>query len=153
MYVAANRSYLYGITPEGQSLANDTLNQRTQKWQTWTASSVFVDNLKMSFFLAIPLVGLVVFLFVIDSTGQVIGMLAAATGMAPWLYIIGLILTPAGFFEIGAYALLGAEATYVLYLWLSDKDPVDRIKTQSWKSLLLYVTMLFATAWLEVSSV
>jgi hypothetical protein len=137
MYVSANRSYLFGITPAGQSLANDTLNERSQTWQTWTASSVFANNLKVSIMLVIPLVGLVWFFFVMDSTGQVIGLLAAATGMAPWVYVIGLIMNPVSFLEIGAYALLGAEATYVLYLWLTGEGPASRITTQSWKSFLL----------------
>jgi uncharacterized membrane protein SpoIIM required for sporulation len=153
MYVAANGSYLYGITSAGQSAAKNTLNQRSQVWQTWTVSSVFVNNFEQSIMLVIPVLGLILFLFVMNNTGQFIGLLAAATGTAPWFYILELIFASngVGILEIGAYALLAAEATYVLYLWITHQDPLSRIKTHSWKSFLLYVVLLFVAAWLEVN--
>jgi hypothetical protein len=151
IYAAANGSYLYGITPAGQSLANDTLNERNQTWQTWTTSWVFANNLKETVRLVIPGVGLVWFLFPLYSTGQFIGLLAAATGTAPWLFVLGLAMSTVGILEIGAYALLAAESTYVLYLYLIKQHPVDRIKTYSWLSFLLYVGLLLVAAWLEVN--
>jgi uncharacterized membrane protein SpoIIM required for sporulation len=148
IYISAAQIYQVGITPEGSQQANATYQEIQETRITATAGSIFVNNFLVSIVLVIPIAGLVGFLFVLFNTGQVIGLLAAATGYTPEAYVIATAI-PIGLMEVCAYAILGAESMYVAALALNKNEARDRIVKQSWKSFILFIVILLVAAIVE----
>lgn len=149
MYLSAVQFYSIGITPEGAEQANDTATQIDKVRQTTTWLSIFANNFSVSIALIVPVAGLVSFLFVLFNTGQVLGLLAATTGISPLVYVLATAI-PIGFMEVVAYSLLGTEGTYLFTLFINRSGGVrERLKKHSWKSILLYIGILVVTAIIE----
>lgn len=85
------------------------------------------------------------------NTGQTIGKLAFSTGYSPLAYLEG-ISVPVGLIEMSAYTILAAESLYLTYLWFKGKDVTERLRHDTWKSIILYVIVLLVAAYLEAAS-
>jgi hypothetical protein len=57
-----------------------------------------------------------------------------------------------GLIEMSAYTILAAESLYITYLWFKGKDVTERLRHDTWKSIILYVIVLLAAAYLEAAS-
>jgi len=140
LYVSANQAYIYGSA----EAANQTREWLETERQTITIQSIFVNNFIISIPMIIPAVGLVPFYIAWQNTGQVIGLLSLAYNVHPSIYIGNLIML--GFTEILAYTFLSAENIYVTMLALLKAGAKERITQQSWKTLIIYLILLFLSA-------
>ncbi len=147
LYVSANQAY-WTASPE---IANQTRKQIEAERQTVTAQSIFINNLLVSIALAIPAIGLFPFLIVWHNTGQIIGLLSLAYGIPPSNYILN--LTVLAFPELAAYTILASENIYVTSLAIVKGGAKERLLTQSWKSLLIYLTLLIIGAVTEMAMI
>jgi lysylphosphatidylglycerol synthetase-like protein (DUF2156 family) len=149
MYISAEQFYAIGITPgAGQQQANNTASQIDQIRQTTTWGSIFANNFEVSIMLLVPAAGLVSFLVVLFNTGQVLGLLAASSSISPIAYVLATAI-PIGFMEVFAYSLLGAEGTYLFALGINRNGFRDRLKSHSWKSVIVYIVILVLAAIIE----
>lgn len=151
MYFGA--SWAYGAAnnnPAASAAVNQTYQSIQQTRTTSTWFSIFTNNFLVSVSLAVPIAGLVLFLVTMWNTGQVIGFLSVAVGINPAQYIQA-ISFPVAILEIGAYAILGAEITYVSALWITKNHAQDRLYHQTWKSVTLYFILLLAAAAIEAA--
>lgn len=149
MFLSAHASYMFAATPEGVEAANTTRQQVETMRLTVTVQNIFLNNLQVSLILFFPLIGVFSFLTVLINTGTIIGLLASTYGIHPFLYITN-ISVPVGLIEISAFTFLAAENIYLVYLTVARSGAVDRLKRQSWKSLLFYIALLSAGAIIEV---
>jgi len=140
LVITANNTYRTATIEE----VNPTLQQIQTERQTITWQKIFINNMLISLPLIIPAVGLVPFLSAWINTGAVIGLLAKATGIPPNLYIQNLVIL--AFPEILAYTVLTAENIYFTILILTRAGAEKRLTTQSWKTLIAYVALLFIGA-------
>lgn len=94
-------------------------------------------------------------LFVTYNTGFFLGTFAQMFGGDPVvrlllalfaLFVLGL---PVVLFEVGAYVLLFGESLYISYLALTRSGVRQRLRKHSWKTLLIYILMLFMGALIE----
>jgi uncharacterized membrane protein SpoIIM required for sporulation len=143
MYLWANQAYLTA-TPKA---ANETRNQVQTERQSSTAMSIFINNLRVSLFLIIPAIGIVPFMIIWYNSAYVVGLLCQASGITPITAVLNLITL--GFLEILAYTVLLSENLYIVILALFKKGAKERITTQSWKTFILYVMLLFFAAVVE----
>jgi len=147
--LSAYQYYALGITsPQGEALANQTEQNIEQQRLRLTFFSIFVNNISASFYLVTPFISLVFFLIVLFNTGQVIGLLAAATGIPPFTYILRISI-PVAFLEILAYTILASESAYLGALAITRSGAKERLKHQSWKSWTLYLVLLLIAAIVE----
>jgi len=144
LYLWANQTYLTA-TPEQ---VNETLQEIEAQRKEITVASVFLNNLFVSWFLVVPIIGLMLFAFVWYNTACVIGVLAQAYDISPATYVFS--LTILAFLEIFAYSLLLGESLYITFLGLLKSGAKERVKTQSWKTFLLYILLLFFGALTEM---
>jgi len=124
------------------------------------AFAIFINNLVLSLLTFLPFAGWVWMLFVTYNTGFSIGAFAQTLGGDP---VIRLLLTlfvvfvfpglPVVLFEVGAYVLLFGESLYVSYLALTRSGAKQRLRRHSWKTLLIYVLMLFIGALIEAAMI
>jgi uncharacterized membrane protein SpoIIM required for sporulation len=143
MYLWANQAYLTA-TPEA---ANETLHQFQTEAQSLTAIRIFINNLIASLSMIIPAIGLVPFMIIWHNSAYAVGLLCQARHITPITGVLNLITL--GFLEILAYTVLMSENLYIVILGLSKKGAKERIRTQSWKTFILYVTLLFFAAVVE----
>ncbi len=140
IFVSANQAYLTA-SPE---VANQTRRQVEAERQTLTFQAIFLNNLLVSIALVVPAIGVFPFLIVWHSTGQTIGLLSKAYGAPPSSYILN--LTVLGFPEICAYSFLLSENIYFTLLVIFRGGGKERLFKCSWKSLLIYLTLLIIGA-------
>jgi uncharacterized membrane protein SpoIIM required for sporulation len=145
--ITANNTYQTATIEE----ANQTLQQIQTERETITPQKVFINNLLISLPMIIPAVGLIPFLIAWANTGTIIGLLAKATGIPPTTYIQN--LTILAFPEILAYAVLLSENIYLSTLILTKAGAKARLTTQSWKTILFYIILLFIGAVSEVAMI
>lgn len=134
----------------------EEMGQLTSQTFFRRALAIFVHNLGLSLLTFVPFVGWGWMLFVTYNTGFFLGTFAQTLGGDP---ITRLILTllivfilpglPIALFEFGAYILLFGESLYVSYLALTKSGATQRLRKHSWKTLLIYVAMLFTGALIE----
>jgi hypothetical protein len=156
MALGAEVAYISAsTTPEGMVIANQTVTEVHSIRQTATTATIFLNNFQISIWLFIPLIGFTIFLFTMFNTGQIMGYLSAFVGVSPTIYLEAIIFPiqgiplPIGSLEILAYAILAGEGTYLLVLGVRHESLRERLKSHSWKSLLLYVAVLLLAAWIE----
>lgn len=150
MYASANLSYNHALTSEtGQANANQTREQIDSTRQTITAQYIFLNNFVVSIPLLIPIFGFLWFGRILINTGITIGSLAYSYHVSPLTYIVGAYI-PIGIIESFAYSLLITESLMLLHAVLR-KRLRWRLKTQVWKTLLLYLGLLGAGAILEMA--
>lgn len=139
----AQQAYLT-TTPKA---ANQTQTKINTLRQTVTPLSIFVNNFLVSIFAIIPIGGLIFFGRIWINTGQTIGQLAYAYHISPLNYVIGIYI-PVGTLENMAYSVILAEGIFLTYA-LSKGNLIERLKHQTWKSLILYLALLAVAATVE----
>jgi len=131
------------------SIANQTQTQVITIRQTVTPESIFLNNFKESILSVVPLAGIILFGRVWLNTSRAIGQLAYAYHTSPFLYVIGVYL-PVGTIESTAYSVIVTEGLFLTYA-LFKGDIVERLKKQTWKSILLYLALLAIAATVEAA--
>jgi len=149
MYLSSFVAYNSSFSPAGVVAANQTSQNIQQIRQTATGLSIFTHNFEASIWVIIP-IGFFGFFIVIWNTGQTIGRLAFATGYSPLAYLVS-ISVPVGLIEMSAYSILAAESFCLTYLLFTGKDVKKRLLHDSWKSVILYIAVLLAAAFLEAA--
>jgi len=147
LYVSASQAYVYGSVEEANQIRELIETER----QEVSAQSIFFNNLLISSLMIVPAVGLAPFLIAWHNTGRIIGLLSLAYGVPPSTYISNLIVL--AFPELLSYTVLFAENIYVTVLALFKAGAKQRITAQSWKSLILYLILLYIGAVTEVMMV
>lgn len=128
-------------------VANQTQTQVNNIRQTVSPQSIFLNNFFVSISAILPVAGLILFGRVWFNTGQTIGQLAYSYGMSPISYVIGVYI-PVGTIESMAYSVIIAESLFLTYA-LSKGTILERLKHETWKSLLLYIALLAVAAIIE----
>lgn len=131
------------------STANQTQTQVNTLRQTVTARSIFANNFMVSIFAVIPVAGPILFGKVCINTAQAIGQLAYSYNMSPFVYVIGVYI-PIGTIENLAYSVILTESVF-LTAALGKGKVEERLRYQTWKSLLLYIGILAFSAALEAA--
>jgi len=142
-YAVAEQAYLT-TTPKAASQTQQHINTVRQ---TITPQSIFLNNFLVSIPAIIPVAGPILFGRVWINTGQTIGQLAYSYGVSPLLYVIG-VYVPVGIIESMAYSVIITESLF-LTLALGKGTIKERLKHQTWKSLILYVALLAIAAVVE----
>jgi len=140
LYVSANQAYMYGSAEDAEQTREWLETQR----QTITMQDIFINNFMISIPMILPAIGLVPFYIAWQNTGQAVGLLSLAYNIHPSIYIGNLIVL--GFTEILAYTFLSAENIYVTALAILKQGAKERITQQSWKTLIIYLILLFISA-------
>ena len=117
--------------------------------QTVTPLSIFVNNFLVSILAIVPIGGLIFFGRVWINTGQTIGQLAYSYHVSPLIYVIGVYI-PVGTIENMAYSVIIAESLFLTYA-LAKGTFFERLKYQTWKSLILYIVLLAIAATVEAT--
>jgi len=142
-YALAQEAYMTA-TPK---VANQTQQQINNIRQSATALGIFVNNFLVSIAAVIPVAGLILFGNVWLHTGTVIGQLAYSNHVSPLLYVIGVYI-PVGTIESLAYSVILAEGLFLTYA-LAKGTVKERLRNQTWKSLILYAVLLAVAAMVE----
>ena len=126
--------------------ASQAYKQIKSQRQTATWLGIFSNNLRASWYTFVPVFG---FIFFIPwyNTATIIGFECAyshVNASFAVLFIFGLVPL-----EISAYIFAFAESLYLTYLALNKSGAMERIKKQSWITIILYVLLLLASAILE----
>jgi uncharacterized membrane protein SpoIIM required for sporulation len=151
IYASAQVAWDYASTnPNGITIAQDTYTQIEAQREVITWQSILLNNLYASFIpiVCLPIAGLFLFASVLSNTGEVIGYLAFSTGYSPFNYLLA-ISFPVGIIEISAYALISAEVLYLFFLFITKRKPAERLLRHSWKTLIIYLVLLFIGAVVE----
>lgn len=144
-YAIAEQAYLT-TTPKA---ANSTQTQINTIRQTVTPQSIFLNNLEVSFFAFLPIAGVILFGRIWINTAQTIGQLAYSYNISPLNYVIGVYI-PVGTIESMAYSVIITEGLFLTWA-LKEGNFVERLKTQTWKSFLLYLALLAIAATIEAA--
>ena len=144
-FVVADITYLT-TTP---SAANQTQTQISTIRQSVTPQSIFLNNFIASFLAVVPVAGIIIFGRVWITTSQTIGQLAYSYHVSPFLYVIGVYI-PVGTIESMAYSVVAAEGLFLTYA-LFKGNILERLRKQTWKSLILYFALLAAAAIVEAT--
>ena len=142
-YATAEQAYLT-TTP---AAANQTQQQINTIRQSATPESIFENNFLVSIPAIVPAAGLFFFGLTWFNTGQSIGQLAYYTGIPPSVYVLGVYI-PVGTVESLAYSVIIAETLFLTYALIKGTI-VARLKSETWKSLILYVVLLAVAATVE----
>lgn len=142
-YAFAEQAYLTA-TPK---VASQTQQQVNAIRQSVTPQSIFLNNFLVSIPAIVPIAGPILFVRVWFNTGQTIGYLAYSYGESPLSYVIG-VYVPVGIIESSAYSVIIAESIF-LTIALSKGTIKERLRNQTWKSLVLYVALLAIAATVE----
>jgi len=145
LFLSASRSYLLGATPEGIATAENMRQTVESQRQTITPQDIFINNLLVSSVLFLPLVGLFIFITILLNTGYVLGLLSTAYNASPLMYVVS-IFSVGGWIEMMAYTFLAAENIYILFLVITQSGAAERLKNHSWKTALIYITLLLVGA-------
>lgn len=117
-----------------------------------TALSIFFNNVQIALFAFIPIVGSVWMVFIQYSTGYAFGNLGKAYGMDFILVIASSIASPDGLLEYSAYILALSESFMIVYSAL-EKNVMERLTKNTWKTLLIVVGLLLIAAIIEAASI
>jgi uncharacterized membrane protein SpoIIM required for sporulation len=142
-YAVADEAYLT-TTPK---VANQTQQHINAIRSNITPQGIFLNNFLVSIPAIVPIAGLILFGRVWINTGQAIGQLAYSYGMSPLRYVIG-VYVPVGTIESLAYSVIIAEGLFLTFA-LAKGTIMERLKNQTWKSLILYVALLAIAAIVE----
>jgi len=140
----ANQTY----TTASIQTANKVRQAIEEERQTITAQEIFLNNLIVSISLTVPLIGLIPFLVTWHNTAVTIGLLSKAYAIPPTTSIMNLITL--AFPELLAYTVIMSENIYVSLLTILRLGAKQRVTSQSWKSLILYLILLWIGAITEV---
>lgn len=133
------------------SAATQTQQQINTLRENVTPQSIFINNFFVSIYAVVPVAGPILFGKVCVNTAQIIGQLAYSYHMSPFAYVIG-VYTPIGTIENLAYSVILAESVF-LTAALAKGNVQERLRNQTWKSLILYVAILAFSATLEAAMI
>lgn len=146
-------------THASESEAQELWNILDEQARETTWHDIFFHNLSLSLITLIPFIGVGFILFVMFSTGFVLG--AVSIVILPGDPLIRLILVlfvtflfpgfVVAFFEFGAYTVLLGEMLYITYLGLTKSGAKERLRKHFWKTLLIYVVMLLIGSLIETA--
>ena len=142
-YAFADQAYLT-TTPK---VANQTQQHVNTIRRSITPQTIFLNNFLVSIPAIVPIAGLILFGRVWINTGQAIGQLSYSYGELPLVYVIGVYL-PVGIIESLAYSVIIAENLFLTFA-LAKGTVIERLKNQTWKSLIIYVALLAIAAVVE----
>lgn len=135
---------------------DEEIEQLTSQTIFMRALHIFINNFGLSLLTLAPFVGWGWMLLITYNTGFILGSFAQTLPGDP---IARLLLTlfvififpglPVALLEFGAYILLFGESIYLSYLALTRSGVRERLTRHSWKTLLIYVAMLFVGAMIE----
>jgi len=138
------------------AIMEEEIEQLTSQTVFMCSLAIFINNFGLSLLTFVPFVGWSWMLFITYNTGFFLGTFAQTLGGDP---VIRLLLTlfvvfvfpglPVALLEFGAYILLFSESLYLSYLALTKSGAKQRLRKHSWKTLLIYVLMLFVGALIE----
>jgi uncharacterized membrane protein SpoIIM required for sporulation len=141
----------YAMLTATPTQAEQAKQQITSERQTATWLGIFLNNFHASWYLIVPAFGPVLFFFDWCYSATLLGFEWRA--YYP-VNIVGnsifvLLLLGLGALEVSAYVFACAESLYVTYLAVNRLGAGERIKTQSWKTYILYVLLLLISAIIE----
>jgi hypothetical protein len=138
----------YVATPEQ---VNETITWISEMRQTATWFNIFSNNIMIAYLGAIPIVGILFYLFASYNTGTVYGNLGQYYNLSLGQTYSLNFTNPFWILEEIAMTLLIAESVLIVYLLIKDRTEVaERLKTHSWKSLLITTLLLLLGAVIEV---
>jgi uncharacterized membrane protein SpoIIM required for sporulation len=137
----------YVASPEQ---VNETITWISEMRQTATWLDIFANNIIIAYLSAIPLVGVLFYLFVSYNTGTVYGNLGQYRNLSLGQTYSLNFTNPIGILEEVVMTLLVAESILIVYLMIKDRTEVaERLKRHSWKSLLITTLLLLFGAVIE----
>ena len=136
----------YTTTP---AAANQTQQRVNNIRESVTPLSIFLNNFLVSIFAIIPIGGPLLFGLITFNTAQAIGQLSYSNHISPLLYVVGIYI-PVGTIENLAYSVIVAESI-LLTNAMAKGTITERLKTQTWKSLILYLALLAIAATIEAT--
>lgn len=128
---------------------NQTITEIERLRQTVSAFDIFLNNFMIALLSAVPVVGLVFYVFVCYNTGFVYGNIGQYNGLSLTQTLSLAFSNEIAIIEYFAYAILVAESLYIIYLAVRKENVKERIKEHSWKSLLISCSLLLFGAFLE----
>lgn len=154
MYALLYGAALYSYNTSTPQMVTGTAGYIDNLRITLTWLDVAENNILRSICLFVPIGGLIIFAVTMWNTGFTIGQLALFTGFSPALYIFSISIYSLGLIELIAYAVLAAETA--LFTWeicqkMSGHGNLERFKKHSWKSYLLWLSLLVVSALIEVA--
>jgi hypothetical protein len=133
--------------------ANQASQQIASERKTATWWGIFLNNVHASWILVVPAFGLVLFSVVWYNTAIYFGLASAAyNANATIVVLFAFLLT---FPEISAYIFALAENIYVTYLAVNGLGAGARIRTQSWKTWIVWLSLLLigaVTEWMLIKA-
>jgi uncharacterized membrane protein SpoIIM required for sporulation len=144
--ICANYAMLTATPTQAQQVEQQITSER----QNATWQGIFLNNLHASWFLIIPVYGPVLFFYIWCRTAADLGFEAAYyhAGIVGTSILV-LLIIGLGALEISAYIFACSESLYVTYLAAARLGAWERIRKQSWKTLVLYVLLLLIAAIVE----
>jgi uncharacterized membrane protein SpoIIM required for sporulation len=103
------------IDPQDATQISNDLNQTTTTLgeQGALSSFIFGNNLTICLIMFIPVIGPLLGLYIMYSTGTVVGAIAVAGGYPPILALVALFITPVAWIEFAAYATAMTESIWL----------------------------------------
>jgi len=137
----------YRTVPEDQ--AQQAFNQMMAEREKLTAIDIFINNLRSTWTLIVPIIGIIPFIVVMHNTGWIIGELSLVYNIYPSIVLQNLMVI--GFTEILAYTIMLGENIYFSASTLTGgtSQAIDRTP-HFILSTILYVILLFIGAVIEV---
>jgi hypothetical protein len=137
----------YVASPEQ---VNETITWISEMRETATWFNIFTNNIMIVYLGAIPIVGVLFYLFVSYNTGTVYGNLGQYYNLSLGQTYSLDFTNPIGILEEVAMTLLIAESVLIVYLLIKDREEVvERITAHSWKSLIITTLLLLFGAVIE----
>ncbi len=131
---------------QGELVPVDEAQQTLQEVEAWMADftgiAIFANNVQIALLAFVPLLGPAWMVFVQYNTGYLFGNIARAFGV-PFVSILQVSLfSPTGLVEYCAYILTLSESLVIAHS-LVKRRLRARLTTQSWKTVLIVVGLLF----------
>ncbi|HLN44993.1 MAG TPA: stage II sporulation protein M [Candidatus Sulfotelmatobacter sp.] len=122
---------------DAQNITKD-LNQTvtTGREQGTLAPYIFGNNLFICLLMFVPIIGPIAGLFILYTTGTVVGAIAISGGYSPALALIALFITPVAWLEFAAYSTAMAES-----VWLFRRLLQGRGIPELRKNTVLFITI------------
>jgi uncharacterized membrane protein SpoIIM required for sporulation len=131
--------------------ANKTVSWISEMRQSVSWIDIFANNIEIAYISAVPLFGLLFYFFVSYNTGTIYGNVGRYYNLSiGQTYSLNFTNT-IGILEDVAMTLLVAESLLIVYLLVKDREEVvERLKTHSWKTLIITTLLLLFGAMIEI---
>lgn len=117
------------MDPNEANQISENLNQTVAllEGQGALTQYIFGNNFLICLLMFIPVIGPLVGLFVLFSTGSAIGAIATVGGYPPFLALFALLITPVAWLEFTAYSTAMAESVWLIRR-LFQRKGVEELK-------------------------